>query len=218
MSVVSYENRSISALTAPSFWHSINQPSSSLLTQDGVCGSMSSISFTTRSTAVARTSRRKGLRNRLRRIVSFRRRRERVSSEPPRRYEEEEEPERRRQENNSNHTRLMLRPASSEDPYHTYWVLPNLQRPLWMLGKSYSGRLLRLTNSKLYVEESIGCNRVLPLHIATALTYTEEDCRVLFRKICKVVRMLHSNQTAHRLLHLNNILCHPITVRVERFY
>jgi serine/threonine protein kinase len=75
----------------------------------------------------------------------------------------------------------------------------------------WSGRILQVNESCLFLEERVpSASQVLPAYIASLSSpYTEETARCLFRRLVELVSVVHMTETAHRHLHLNQIVVDP---------
>lgn len=98
-----------------------------------------------------------------------------------------------------------------------FWLDSNVFKGVLLLlaRETYCGRILYETPSNFCVQED-SCSQaiLLPYHIASLYSYTERECRGLFKEVLEAVNVLHNVNVAHRHLNMNHIVYSRRTVRV----
>jgi serine/threonine protein kinase len=73
-----------------------------------------------------------------------------------------------------------------------------------IVEKVYAGKIIQSNEETFCVQESEN-QLIVPRYISSMQSYTECDCRLLFRNIAENVRILHDQDVVHRRLNLDNL-------------
>jgi serine/threonine protein kinase len=73
-----------------------------------------------------------------------------------------------------------------------------------IVEKVYAGKIMQ-HNKEIFCVQENDNQLIVPRYISSMKSYTECDCRLLFRNIAENVRVLHNQDVVHRRLNVDNL-------------